>query len=235
MISIKNLIEDNDTTYGRIFDFFIQFLIIVSVVTFSIETIPTLSDESRKFLRIIEVVTVSIFTLEYLLRIIVCDNKLKFIFSFYGIIDLLAILPFYLSTGIDLRSLRALRMLRLIRILKLVRYSKAAQRFHLALKIAKEELILFVFLSLMLIFFSAVGIYYFERGAQPDAFSSVFQSLWWSIITITTVGYGDVYPITVGGRIFTFFVLMIGLGFLAIPTGLLASAMGRAREMEKDR
>ena len=234
MISIKKLIESTDTWYGRAFDLFIQFLIIISIITFSIETIPTLSAESRQILRVIEIICVLIFTAEYLTRIIVCDNKLKFIFSFYGIIDLLAILPFYISTGIDLRSLRALRMLRLIRILKLVRYSKAVQRFHVALSIAKEELVLFVFLSLILIFFSAVGIYYFERVAQPESFSSVFQSLWWSIITLTTVGYGDVYPITVGGRIFTFFVLMIGLGFLAIPTGLIASAMGKAREMEEE-
>jgi len=234
MKSLKRLIEDNDTLYGRIFDIFIQFLILVSIVTFSIETIPTISSESGRILRIIEVVTVSIFTVEYLLRIIVSDNKFKFIFSFFGIIDLLAILPFYISTGIDLRSLRALRLLRLTRILKLIRYSKAAQRFHIALRIAKEELVLFIFLALILIFFAAVGIYYFEREVQPDAFSSVFQSLWWAVITLTTVGYGDVYPITIGGRIFTFFVLIIGLGFLAIPTGLITSAMSKAREMEDD-
>ena len=234
MIKIKKLIEDSDTWYGKTFNLFIQFLIIVSIVTFSVETLPNLSDESRKLLRVIESITVIIFTVEYILRIIVSDNKLKFIFSFYGIIDLLAILPFYIFAGIDLRSLRTLRILRLIRIFKLVRYSKAMQRFHIALGIAKEELVLFIFLALVLIFFSAVGIYYFERGVQPDAFSSVFQSLWWAVITLTTVGYGDIYPLTIGGRIFTFFVLIIGLGFLAIPTGLITSAMSKAREMEDE-
>ena len=237
MFSIKKLVEDDDTTYGRIFDLFIQFLIVVSIITFSIETLADLTSETKRLLRNIEVACVMIFTLEYILRIIVADNKWKFIFSFYGIIDLLAILPFYFTTGLDLRSLRALRLFRLVRILKLVRYSKAAQRFHTALGIAKEELILFLFLALIFIFFSAVGIYYFERNAQPDAFSSVFQSLWWALITLTTVGYGDVYPITVGGRVFTFFVLIIGLGIIAIPTGIFASALAKAREMDlkKDR
>ena len=234
MSKIKQLIEGDDTWYGRSFDLFIQILIVLSLITFSLDTIPTLSNEARKILHGFEIVIVIIFSLEYVMRVLVSDNKLKFIFSFLGIIDLLAILPFYLSTGIDLRSLRVLRMLRLIRILKLVKYSKAAQRFRMALNIAKEELILFLYLSLILIFFSAVGIYYFERDVQPDAFSSVFHSLWWAIITLTTVGYGDVYPITVGGRIFTFFILMMGLGFIAIPTGLITSAMSKVREMEDD-
>ena len=174
------------------------------------------------------------FTVEYLLRIFVSDNKIKFIFSFYGLVDLFAILPFYLSTGIDLRSLRILRLLRLFRAFKLLRYSIAIQRFHNALIIAKEELILFSILAIMLLFFSAVGIYYFENAAQPEAFSSVFQSMWWAVATLTTVGYGDVYPITIGGKLFTFFVLMVGLGVVAVPTGLVASALSTAREMEKE-
>ena len=86
----------------------------------------------------------------------------------------------------------------------------------------------------MLLFFSAVGIYYFESAAQPDSFSSIFQSMWWAVATLTTVGYGDVYPITVGGKLFTFFVLMVGLGIVAVPTGLVASALSTAREMEKE-
>jgi voltage-gated potassium channel len=232
MINVKKLIEDDDTWYGKSFDLFIQFLIVLSIITFSIETIPTISAESRKILRVIEIVCVLIFTAEYITRIIVSDNKLKFIFSFYGIFDILAILPFYVSTGIDLRPLRAVRLLRLIKIFRLGMYSKAAKRFYLALSIAKEELVLYVFISLILIFFSAMGIYYFEREVQPDIFSSVFQSLWWAIITLTTVGYGDVYPLTTGGRIFTFFVLIIGLAFIAFPTGLIASALTRAREIE---
>jgi voltage-gated potassium channel len=169
-----------------------------------------------------------VFTLEYLLRIYVADSKPRFIFSFFGIIDLLAIIPFYLSFGIDLRSLRALRFLRLFRILKLVRYNKAMNHFTSAIKSAKEEILLFVFITLILIYFSAVGIYYFENEAQPEHFTSIFDSLWWAIITLTTVGYGDVYPITVGGKVFTFFILMIGLGIVAIPTGIISSALTKS-------
>ena len=85
---------------------------------------------------------------------------------------------------------------------------------------------------MVLLYVAAVGIYFFERDAQPDAFASIFHSLWWAIVTLTTVGYGDVYPITLGGRIFTFFILMLGLGMVAVPTGLLASALSQARELE---
>ncbi len=203
-------------------------------MSFSVDTLPNLTLETRRLLRYIEIGTVAAFTLEYLLRIMVADHKLKFIFSFFGMIDLIAILPFYLTTGLDLRSIRAVRLLRLFRMFKLVRYSGAVQRFHLAFLIAREELILFFCVACMLLFFSSVGIYYFENDAQPEAYSSVFQSMWWAIVTLTTVGYGDVYPITAGGRVFTFFVLMVGLGVIAVPTGIVSSALSKAREMERD-
>jgi voltage-gated potassium channel len=233
-MTLKSIIENSDTKKGRIFDLSIQVLIIISLISFSVETIPSLTAKTIKILRFIEVFTVILFTIEYILRITVSDKKIKFIFSFYGLIDLFAILPFYFSKGIDLRSIRILRLLRLFRAFKLFRYSRAIKRFHRALMIAKEELILFSILAIMLLFFSAVGIYYFENTAQPESFSSIFQSMWWAVATLTTVGYGDVYPITTGGKIFTFFVLMVGLGIVAVPTGLVASALSTAREMEKD-
>jgi voltage-gated potassium channel len=232
MQSVKNIIKKNDTKKGLVFDLFIQFLIVVSLVSFSIETLPNLKPKTQNILRIIEIVTVSIFTAEYMLRIIVADKKLSFIFSFFGIIDFLAILPFYLSIGVDLRSIRSFRLLRLFRAFKLLRYSKAVKRFHCALNICKEELVLFFFVTVLVLYFAAVGIYYFENSAQPEVFSSVFSSLWWAVATLTTVGYGDVYPITVGGKLFTFFMLMIGLGIIAVPTGLFASALSKAREIE---
>ena len=234
MPSIKSIVEENTTFSGRLFDLVCQFLIVVSLISFSVDTLPNLTLETRRLLRYVEIGTVAVFTLEYLLRIIVADHKLRFIFSFFGIVDLLAILPFYLTTGLDLRSIRAVRLLRLFRMFKLVRYSRAVQRFHRAFLIAKEELILFFCVACMLLFFSSVGIYYFENDAQPEAYSSVFQSMWWAIVTLTTVGYGDVYPITVGGRVFTFFVLMVGLGVIAVPTGIVSSALSKAREMERD-
>ena len=123
-------------------------------------------------------------------------------------------------------------MLRLFRAFKLIRYSKAIQRFRRAFTIAKEEMVLFLFIACLLLFFTSVGIYYFENAAQPEKFKSIFHSLWWAVATLTTVGYGDVYPITTGGKIFTFFVLMIGLGIVAVPAGLIASALSKARMEE---
>ncbi|MBQ0770072.1 MAG: ion transporter [Bizionia sp.] len=225
---IKAIIEINDNTSSRVFAFFIQALILLSVITFSVETLPELEPDTRFLLRIFETFSVVVFSIEYILRIYVSDKKLKFIFSFYGIIDLLSILPFYVALGVDLRSLRALRFLRLFRILKLVRYNRAMNHFNAAIKSAKEEILLFIMVTLILMYFSAVGIYYFENEAQPEHFSSIFDSLWWAIITLTTVGYGDVYPITVGGKVFTFFILMIGLGIVAIPTGIISSALTRS-------
>ena len=234
MPTLKRIIEDNDTQLGRGFDFFIQFLIVVSLVTFSIETLPDLSQPTRDVLRHIEIITVIIFTVEYLLRLYVADQKSSFIFSFFGLVDLLAILPFYISTGVDLRSVRAIRLFRLFRILKVVRYSAAIRRFHRALLIAKEEIVLFALVAALLLYLSAVRIFYFENEAQPEEFSSVFHSLWWSVCTLTTVGYGDVYPVTIGGRVFTFVVLATGLGIISVPAGLVASALSKAREMEDD-
>lgn len=229
---LKQIVEHNDTPAGRAFDLAIQALIVLSLVTFSVETLPDLSPNAQWWLYAIEVVTVVIFTIEYLLRFILASEKRKFVFSFFGLIDLMAILPFYIATGVDLRSIRAFRFLRLFRAFKIVRYSKAIRRFHRAFIIAREELVLFSIITMMMMYFSAVGIYYFEHEAQPKQFASVFHSLWWSVATLTTVGYGDIYPITVGGKIFTFAVLLIGLGIVSVPAGLVASALSKARAME---
>ena len=232
-MKIKQIIENNDTTRGKAFDIVIQFLIILSLISFSIETLPDLDQKTRLMLKYFEAATVLIFTLEYLLRLIVSDRKLQFIFSFYGVIDLLAILPFYITRSVDLRSIRILRLFRLIRTLKLLRFSEAVQRFRKAFEIVKEELILFLFAAALLLFITAVGIYYFENSAQPEHFKSVFHSMWWAIITLTTVGYGDFYPVTTGGKIFTSLILIIGLGIIAVPTGLIASALTKSIENEK--
>lgn len=233
MERIKAIIERSDTPTGKAFDLFIQAVILSSLIAFSVETLPNLSPTTQAWLNRIEILTVAIFTVEYFLRLWVADKPLSFVFSFYGIIDVLAILPFYVAAGIDLRSLRILRFLRLFRAFKLIRYSKAINRFHRAFLIAKEEIVLFLVVALMLLYFSAVGIYYFENDAQPKVFASVFHSLWWSVATLTTVGYGDIYPITVGGKIFTFVVLLIGLGIVSVPAGLVASALSKARAMEE--
>jgi voltage-gated potassium channel len=224
--------DDKGRVSLGVWEYIIQALIVLSLIAFAIETLPNLSQRSIKWLRIFEIVTVAIFTIEYLLRIVLSKKKLSYALSFFGIVDLIAILPFYLSTGLDLRSLRAVRLLRLFRLLKLARYSAAMQRFHRAFIIVKEELVLFGATALIMLYLTAMGIYYFENEAQPETFASVFHCLWWAIATLTTVGYGDVYPVTIGGRVFTFLVLIVGLGIVAVPTGLFASALSKARETE---
>jgi voltage-gated potassium channel len=157
---------------------------------------------------------------------------LSYALSFYGLIGLIAIIPFYISAEIDLRSLRIFRLFRLAQSFKLIRYSKAMRTFAKAFVMAKEEFILFGILTLMLLYLSAVGIYYFEHIAQPEAFKSIFHSLWWGVTTLTTVGYGDVYPVTLGERIFTFCILVIGLGVVAIPAGIIASSLTKTSDKD---
>jgi voltage-gated potassium channel len=227
------VLEDSTTKIGRRFEIFIQTLILLSVVSFSLDTIPNISEELSQILQGFEIFSISIFSIEYLLRIYVSKKPLQYIFSFYGFIDLVAILPFYLNGVLDLRFLRAFRILRIFRVVRLIKYNDALKRFKKAFAIVKEEIILFFLITIVLIFITSAGIYYFEHEAQPEVFKSVFHSAWWSIVTLTTVGYGDVYPITLGGKIFTFFVLMIGVGIVTIPAGLVATALLKAIDNEK--
>ncbi|PQO44053.1 ion transporter [Blastopirellula marina] len=223
---------DSQSNRLRALELGIQALIILSLVAFSLETLPNLSPTMSRTLYFFEVFTVIIFSIEYFTRLWLSPHRLKFVFSFLGIIDLLAILPFFLSIGLDLRSIRVVRLFRLTRLLKLARYNKAIRRFHQAILIAREEILLFVSAATILLYLGAVGIYYCESEAQPEEFGSVFHCLWWSVVTLTTVGYGDVYPVTVGGRIFTAALLFVGLGIVAVPTGIISSALVRARELE---
>ncbi len=236
---IYKVIEGIDTPAGRFFDWFILFLIIYSIVTLTIETLPGMNDWVYSFFWYSEITVTLLFTAEYTLRVYIAHRKRDYVFSFGGIIDLLAISPFYITLllgvgGVDLRSVRAFRLFRLLRLLKVGRYNKALARLQRAFGMIREELVLYFFLTVILLFISATGIYYFENPVQPEAFKSIIHSLWWSVATLTTVGYGDVYPVTLGGRIFTFAVLMVGLGIIAAPAGLIASALSKARQDELD-
>lgn len=224
---LQQIVIQSDTKPGRRFDFFIQFCIVLSLISFSIETVKNLSESTMIILNWIELATVSIFSVEYVLRVWLSKRKLGYIFSFFGLIDLIAILPFYLSVGIDLRSIRILRLMRLFRILKLASYSDAIQTFQKAYTHIKAELAVFGVFSVLILYISSLGIYIFENEAQPEKFGSIFDSLWWSIVTLTTVGYGDAFPVTVGGKIFTSLIVIIGLGIIAVPTGLFASALSK--------
>lgn len=233
---IKAIIEDNTTRRGRIFDVTMMGIILFALACYAVETLPGLSQTSLEILYYLEWITIVIFTVEYAFRWTVADNKWKFVRSWYGLIDLLAIVPFYISllltTGVDLRYVRVFRMFRLFRAFKLVRYSKAIRLFARAFVIAKEELVLFFIVTLMLLYLSAALIYNFENAVQPEYYSSIFSSLWWAVVTLTTVGYGDVVPISVGGRFFTFCLLIVGLGIIAVPSGIVASALSKAREQQ---
>ena len=238
-MSLRDIVQESDTKAGRVFDSVILVLIISSIITVTFKTLPDLSPGAKRAFYIFEAVTVVLFTIEYVLRIATAPKIRGYIFSFHGMIDLIAILPFYLTVGfgllagIDLRAVRAFRLFRIFRILKLARFDGAMARFGKALSYAKEEIMIFLFATIILLYLSAVGIYYFEHECQPEKFGSIVHSLWWALITLTTVGYGDAYPMTVGGKMFTFVILICGLGVVAIPAGIVASALSKVVRNEE--
>ena len=230
----RQIVESTESLEGRFFDLFIQATILVTLVAYSLETLPRINDAQRATLIAIERISIVIFTVEYLLRIWVAQRRWAYIFSFYGLVDLLAIAPFYLAMGVDLRSLRVVRLLRLFSIFKLMRFSKAIKRIGTAFSLARAELVLYLSFSCVVIFLAGVGIYQFENAVQPDKFSSIPMSLWWAVVTLTTVGYGDMLPKTLGGRIFTVLILIVGLGLVAVPAGIISSALSEARRLDED-
>ena len=233
-MNIVDIVQKSDTRAGRAFDIFVVALILFSIVTLSIKTIPNLNPSTRNVLHVSDVVVTVLFTVEYVLRIATAPRKVKYIFSFYGFIDLAAIMPFYLTLSVDCLGIRAFRLFQLFRIFNLKKYNKAMRRLGNALLLVREEAVLFLLATGILLYLSAVGIYYFEHDAQPDRFKSIPHSLWWALATLTTVGYGDIYPVTAGGKLFTFVVLMVGLGIVAVPTGLVASALSKVRAKEEN-
>lgn len=214
--------------------FFLVVLILFSAATVPLETLPDLSPAVIEFLHLAEWFVVAVFTVEYLMRLYAAEHRLRFIFSWYGLVDLLAILPFYLAFSYDFRILRLLRVFRLFRLFKLTRYNHALSRMWRAFVESKEELAVSLLILTMAIYFAAFGIFYFEHDTQPDKFTSIVDALWWAVATVTTVGYGDIYPITIGGRLFTFLLLIASLGLVAAPTGIFASALLSIRSDERE-
>lgn len=219
----KNL-DNPKTKFGIFLLSFSWFFIILSIILFTIITLPNLTAETKKIILITEYIITVVFIIEYVIRIICAENKIKFIFSFYGLIDLIAILPILLGM-FNLNFVRIFRLLMLMKIMKIVRYSKSLNIFFKAIISVKEQLIMFTFLSLFVIYLSATGIYFFERQAQPEVFASILHSMWWAVATLTTVGYGDIYPITFGGKLFTSLILIVGIGVISVPTAIIASAL----------
>lgn len=218
-------IREPESPNGRRFALWIGVLIAISMLGTIFETVPGLPSWLNRTLVGVEYFVVAVFSLEYLLRLAAAKPAIRYARSFFGVIDLLAILPFYLGLALDLRSIRALRLLRLFRILKIGRYGDAFDRLGAAFRAVSAELTVFFVGTLILLYLCGVGIYYCENEAQPEVFRSVLSGFWWAIVSLTTVGYGDIYPITPLGKVFASVVLFIGLGIIAVPTGLIASAL----------
>jgi len=219
-----------------VFDWFITTLILASVVSVFVITFD-IPDWLNSFLSKFEVVAVAIFTVEYLLRIWTADllykdktpfmARLKYVVSAMAIVDLVAILPFYLPMFLptSVLGMRALRLVRLFRILKLNRYSDAMASIGQVIKEKQRELCgSFFFVSLLMVI-SSLLMYAIEHDAQPQVFKNAFSGLWWAVATLTTVGYGDIYPVTVVGRIIGAFIALLGVAAVAIPTGIISSGL----------
>ena len=198
-------------------DIFIYSIIFLTVIDHGLQTMPSMA-KYHDILERWEIVPIVVFSLEYFLRIYSSPKRLGFIFSFWGLVDLLAIIPYYLGLPADLREIRVLRFL------SLLKYEPAALNISKAFNRIKKELIIFSLLAIFMLYVSAVGIYHFENPVQPENFTDIFHSMWWAVATLTTVGYGDIYPVTDGGKIFSSLVVFIGLGVVAVPAGLVASA-----------
>ena len=221
---------------GKLLDWFLISLIAVNVFAVIMETDQSFNAEFSQYLFWLEIFSVAVFTIEYALRYWSCPeapeyqkdispsvSRLKYIFTPMAIIDLLAIAPFYLAFLFSI-DLRFLRVLRLLRIFKLTRYSEAMTTL---LKVLRDEISSFaaaIFIMLVIMIIAASGIYLLEHKHQPEIYGSIPQSMWWSIVTLTTVGYGDVFPITLLGKVFAAVIMVAGVGLVALPTGILASS-----------
>lgn len=222
---VIQLIDGTHPTRGIWVSAFLQSVIILSCLAISVETIPGLPDWMVLALKILELFALGIFAAEYLTRIICSAKPLHYIFSFWGIVDLLSCLPVLLFVDQHWAAIRTLRMLRLMRMLKLLHTNKALIRLELALQKSKGDLIVFGVLASIILYIAGVGIYIFEHDAQPEVFSSIPVSIWWAVVSFTTVGYGDMYPVTAEGRAFTSVILFIGLGVIAVPTAIITTAL----------
>jgi len=217
------------------FDYSIMILILLNVIAIVLETVASIHSHYNIYFRAFEIFSVIIFTFEYLTRIYVSDlthptnsrlkSAMKFIFSGYGLIDLLAILPFYLPfiVKLDLRFIRILRIMRFLRLLKINRYSNSLNIIGEVFREKKADLAITGFLTFLILIIASFLMYYVEGDVQHDKFPNIFACFWWAIATLTTVGYGDVYPITAMGKLISGFIAILGIGLVALPTGLVSA------------
>ena len=228
--------EKNNTKGDKIIEFFIAGLIILNTIAIVLESYHEINIQYSYFFNVLEVFSISVFTIEYVIRIWISDilypklpaykARLKYTTSFMGVIDLISILPFYAPyfIKIDLRVFRTLRLFRLLRLLKLKRYFKSLGIILNVIKKTRNEIAVTIFLVFILLVLASTLMYNIERIAQPDAFQNIGQAMWWAVATLTTVGYGDIYPITGLGKILGAFIALLGIGIVALPTGIISSA-----------
>jgi len=229
-----------------VFDYTIMSLIILSVISIILESIREISPGFKMFLYWFDIFSVVIFSIEYSMRLYVADlthpsnNKfqslMKFIFSANGLIDLVAILPFYLPMLIktDLRFLRTLRLTRFLRILKVNRYTNSLNLIWSVIKEKKTELMVTGIVTFILLVIASFIMYNVEGEKQPEAFPNVLASFWWAVATLTTVGYGDVYPVTALGKFISGIIALMGIGLVALPTGIISSGFMSRLESKKN-
>lgn len=226
--------SENESISSKGFEIFIIGLILISVVGVFITTFP-ISDTFLRVLGYFELIAIIIFTIEYLLRIWTADMlfselspvkaRFRYLFSSMAIIDFIAILPFYLPMILpfNLLSIRVVRLARLLRLFKLNRYSLALASIGKIFKQKSNEICVSLFCVILLLIISSLLIFHVEHEAQPDKFKNAFSGLWWAVATLTTVGYGDIYPVTIAGKIFGACIAILGIGMVAIPTGILSA------------
>ena len=229
---IIEIAQDNDII-SKIFDIFIISLIVLNVAAIIIESCSDLPPRFMSGLKNFELVSVNIFTIEYILSLwtakyLYPDSPvpmLRYIFSFMAMIDLFAILPFYIPMvfPVDLRFIRILRLFRIMRVLKLTRYNAAMETIVRIMKNEKDKLLYTIFIMGILIIFDSALMYYVENPVQPDKFPNILASIWWSVTTLTTVGYGDIYPITPLGKLLCGVITILGIVIIALPTGIISS------------
>ena len=220
------------------FDKFIFALIVLNLISMVIGSEPDLTVDNKTYLFYFEVFSISIFSVEYLIRSWVSfKQKTNYNLSFFGIIDLLSILPFFFSSvlGFDGRFVRIFRLFRVSRILKLGRFSKSFELLGEGINNVKRELYIAFFIAFIMLFFSASGIYYLENPDQPDAFSSITEAFWWSVSSLTGVGFEDIYPKTIGGKLFGTLISLVGIGVVAVPTGIVSASFVEVLEDQKSK
>ena len=224
---LHDIIFEADTSKGKLFDVILLWAIVLSVGVVMLESVPGIKAEYGSLLRYIEYFFTGLFTLEYILRIIAVKRKSGYIFSFYGVIDLLAILPTFLELFIpgatSLMVIRVLRLLRVIRVLKLVSFIQEASVLKNALWGARNKILLFLGAVLVLVTLLGTMVYIVEHG--ENGFTSIPRSIYWAIVTVTTVGYGDIAPVTVLGQTLASIIMLIGYAIIAVPTGIIGSEL----------